>query len=60
MVAGQHHHVSPQHLHQYAAEAAWKEDHRRLDNGTLTSRAIRLAMVHPVSKNWCGYWQGAA
>jgi transposase-like protein len=33
MVQGQHHFVSPQHLHQYAADAAWKEDHRRLDNG---------------------------
>ncbi len=60
MVEGQHHHVSPQYLHQYAAEAAWKEDHRRLDNGALASRAIRLAMAHPVSKNWCGYWQRAA
>ncbi len=26
MVDGQHHHVSPQHLHQYAAHAAWMED----------------------------------
>jgi len=59
MVEGQHHHVSPQHLHQYAAEAAWKEDHRRLDNGSLASRALRLAMVHPKSDNWCGYWQRA-
>lgn len=57
MVEGQHHHVSPQYLHQYASEAAWKEDHRRLDNGALTSRALRLTMVHPKSKNWCGYWQ---
>lgn len=60
MVEGQHHHVSPQYLHQYACEAAWKEDHRRLDNGTLASRALRLAMAHPKSKNWCGYWQRAA
>jgi hypothetical protein len=59
MVEGQHHHVSPQYLHQYASEAAWKEDHRRLDNGTLTSRALRLSLAHPVSKNWCGYWQRA-
>lgn len=60
MIGGQHHHVSPQYLHQYASEAAWKEDHRRLDNGALASRAIRLAMAHRVSKNWCGYWQRAA
>jgi transposase-like protein len=59
LVEGQHHHVSPQYLHQYAGEAAWKEDHRRLDNGALTSRALRLSLAHPVSKNWCGYWQRA-
>ena len=39
MVDGQHHHVSPQHLHQYAAHAAWMEDHRRLDN-------VRSAAAH--------------
>jgi transposase-like protein len=60
MIGGQHHHVSPQYLHQYASEAAWKEDHRRLDNGALTSRTIRLAMAHRRSQNWCGYWQRAA
>jgi len=59
MVGGQHHHVSPQHLHQYAAHAAWMEDHRRDDNGTLASRVLGLAMVHPVSRNWKGYWQRA-
>ena len=50
MVEGQHHHVSPQYLHQYASEAAWKEDHRRLDNGTLTTRALRLGLAHPKSQ----------
>ena len=39
MVEGQHHHVSPQYLHQYASHAAWMEDHRRIDNGALASRA---------------------
>jgi ISXO2 transposase-like protein len=60
MVEGQHHHVSPQYLHQYAGEAAWKEDHRRLDNGALTIRALRLSLAYPKSRNWCGYWQRAA
>ena len=32
-VDGQHHHVSKQYLHQYANEAAWREDHRRVANG---------------------------
>ena len=57
MADGQHHHVSPQHLHQYAAHAAWMEDHRREDNGTLTKRVVALAMAHPVSRQWKGYWQ---
>jgi transposase-like protein len=57
MVDGQHHHVSPRHLHQYAAHAAWMEDHRRLPNGTLAKRVLGLAMAHPVSRNWKGYWQ---
>jgi transposase-like protein len=30
MIGGQHHHVSPRYLYQYANEAAWKEDHRPL------------------------------
>ena len=57
MVEGQHHHVSPQHLHQYAAHAAWMEDHRRTDNGTLARNVVTLAMAHPVSRQWKGYWQ---
>lgn len=57
MVDGQHHHVSPRYLYQYAAHAAWLEDHRRLDNGALAKRAVGLAMAHPVSRTWKGYWQ---
>lgn len=60
MIRGQHHHVSPQYLHQYAGEAAWKEDHRRLSNGALASRTLGLAMHSPVSRDWSGYWQRAA
>ncbi len=57
MVQGQHHFVSPQHLHQYAAHAAWNEDHRRVDNGGLAYRTIGLALHHLVSRDWKGYWQ---
>ncbi|WP_195930522.1 transposase [Hyphomicrobium album] len=49
MVDGQHHHVSPRQLHQYAAHGL-TEDHRRLENGTLTKRVISLAMTYPVSR----------
>ncbi|MEX6632322.1 IS1595 family transposase [Hyphococcus lacteus] len=57
MVGGQHHHVSPKYLHQYAAHAAWLEDHRRKPNGTLADRLAANAMAAPVSRNWKGYWQ---
>lgn len=57
MVGGQHHHVSPQYLRQYANHAAWMEDHRREDNGALCKRALGLALSHPVSRVWKGYWQ---
>jgi transposase-like protein len=60
MVEGQHHGVSPRYLHAYAAHAAWLEDHRRLPNGTLCHRALGLALAHPVSREWKGYWQRGA
>ena len=45
MVEGQHHGVSPKYLYQYANEAAWKEDHRRLPNGSLFDRTLGLALA---------------
>lgn len=57
MVAGQHHWVSPQHLHQYAAHAAWLEDHRRESNGALAGRILRNTLSAPVSRTWSGRWQ---
>ena len=60
MVDGQHHHVSPQYLHQYANHAAWLEDNRRTDNGTLAHTLVSNAMGARVSRTWKGYWQRAA
>ena len=60
MIRGQHHKVSPQYLHQYASEAAWKEDHRSVANGAQAGRVISLAMASPVSRQWAGYWQRSA
>lgn len=57
MVRGTHHHVSPKYLSQYANHAAWLEDHRRVDNGSLTVRALGNAMLAPVSREFSGYWQ---
>lgn len=60
MVVGQHHHVSPQYLHQYANQAAWLEDNRRESNGSLAFGLVSNAMGSPVSRAWKGYWQRAA
>lgn len=57
MVSGQHHWVSPQYLHQYASHAAWCEDPRSENNKVLTTRALRNALLAPVSRSWKGYWQ---
>ncbi|WMS42528.1 IS1595 family transposase [Acuticoccus sp. MNP-M23] len=57
MVVGQHHGVSAQYLYQYANEAAWKEDNRRVDNGTAFRKTLRNALTSPVSRAWAGYWQ---
>ncbi len=54
---GVHHHFSAQYLHQYAGEMAWREDHRRVSNGEQYQTVSKLALAHPVSRNWKGYWQ---
>lgn len=59
MVSGQHHHVSPQYLHQYANHAAWCEDNRRNSNGENAADILGKAMAHGVGRVWKGYWQRA-
>lgn len=59
-VTGQHHHVSKQYLHQYANEAAWREDHAREANGAQHRRLLGSAFASPVSRAWKGYWQRSA
>lgn len=54
---GVHHHFSPQYLHQYAGEMAWREDHRRVSSGEQYRQVASAALLHPVSRNWKGYWQ---
>ena len=41
----------------YAAEAAWKEDHRRLSNSDAFRRTAKLALASSVSRQWKGYWE---
>ena len=59
MVTGQHHHVSPQYLHQYANHAAWLEDNRRNSKGENAADVLGNAMAHGVNPVWKGYWQRA-
>ena len=54
---GIHHHVAGPYLAAYAAEMDWREDHRRLSNGQQYLAIVSAAAKHPVSKQWCGYWQ---
>jgi transposase-like protein len=57
---GQHHHISGKYLLAYAGEMAWKEDNRRVDNGAQHKAVAGMALAHPVSRIWAGYWQRRA
>jgi hypothetical protein len=57
---GQHHRISGHLLHQYANEAAWREDHRRKPNGTNWNTVIGAALAGPKSPVWAGYWHRSA
>ncbi len=57
---GHHHHIAGVYLARYAQEAAWKEDHRRKNNGDQTRQLVALALKARPSVDFCGYWQRAA
>lgn len=57
MEIGTHHHIAGPYLRQYAGEAAWREDHRRVSNGEQAAMVFRAALDANVSRNWKGYWQ---
>jgi transposase-like protein len=56
---GHHHHLAGPYLIRYAQESAWREDHRRTDNGRQVKAVLALAMANRPSVDWCGYWQRA-
>ncbi len=60
MEVGTHHHIAGPYLHQYAREASWREDNRRVDNGMQAAMVTSAAMACKVSRAWKGYWQRAA
>ncbi len=54
---GVHHRIGARLLHRYASEMAWREDRRRVSNGAQSDEVTALALRHPVSREWAGYWQ---
>ena len=54
---GRSHHIAGPHLGQYAGEMAWREDMRRDATGAKFGACGRLALGHPPSPAWTGYWQ---
>lgn len=57
---GHHHHIAGVYLIRYAQEAAWREDHRRVDNGRQVQSVMALAMACRPSVDWSGYGKRAA
>lgn len=54
---GTHHQFAGKYLASYAAEMAWREDHRRMSNGEQMMEATKATIRHPISRAWKGYWQ---
>lgn len=57
---GIHHSIAGKYLHAYAAEMAWREDARRVANGTQFTMAVAATTTSPQSRRWSGYWQRRA
>jgi transposase-like protein len=57
---GTHHHIAGRYLAAYATEMAWREDNRRVSNGTQAGMVAGAAMAAPQSRAWAGYWQRTA
>ena len=54
---GVHHRFSVKYMDWYAAELSWREDQRRKGNRRLTMEMLVRALMHPTSRNLCGYFQ---
>ena len=54
---GTHHHIAGPYLAAYAAEMDWREDARRESNGAQYLTVVKAAAMHPISRQWKGYWQ---
>jgi hypothetical protein len=54
---GHHHHIANVYLARYASESAWRDDHRRVDNGGQFRAIALLVAKNKPSVDFCGYWQ---
>ena len=59
MEVGTHHHIAGPYLNAYAGEASWREDNRRVANGTQAAMVGSAALASAQSRKWAGYWQRA-
>ena len=58
MQYGQVHKFGVMYLDNYANEAAYREDNRRMSNGEMFSDILMKCAVSRTSRDFCGYWQG--
>jgi hypothetical protein len=57
---GHHHRIAGTYLLNFAKEAAWRENNRRVSNGGQVRRVVTLAMASKPSVDFSGYWQRGA
>ena len=57
---GIHHRIAGLYLGAYATEMTWREDNRRVSNGTQTAMVTEAALASKPSRQWKGYWQRRA
>lgn len=58
MQYGQTHKFGNLYLANYANEAAYREDTRRLPNGEIFMDITTKCAMTRTNRDWCGYWQG--
>jgi len=59
MSSGGQFQLSPDsYLANYANDAAYREDTRRLSNGAIVRDILTKCARTHTHRDWCGYWQG--
>ena len=58
MQYGQCHKFGNLYLNNYANEAAYREDTRRMNNGDIFDDICMKCVQTKTHHDWCGYWQG--